>query len=245
MSSYSELSTFEKCPQLWKKRYVDKIWAPKTEALEFGDVVHRLIAAKLSNSLANPSFGGSDPKFSKVLADMLVEKAVQVTKDLNLTQRELRHIGFSVEQRLENNSFVGIIDLMAWDLNQELWVLDWKTVSDEYRDSEIFVSDQLTAYAWLVYQTYSYIPDHVAFVTLNKDSGVVQVLSGTRTKQDIADWSVKISNISFNIKNHVIHKNPNSCMSYWGDREYLCDFFEDCWGHRTCQRVEKPLPAWK
>lgn len=173
----SDVLAFEACPQAHAYRKSGLRPYRTKPALIFGTLVHRVVEAFLTGEVASPGDAGamferewarecattpmsfSDNKEAEKLRTMgsrMVESFVQSWPLFGLTPALDPESGDPLmERRLEVDLGDGVIltaqfDLLAWDRDANLVVVDFKTASSPATPEFLALSDQLTVYQLVV-----------------------------------------------------------------------------------------------
>jgi hypothetical protein len=248
--SYSQLSTFERCPELWYRKYVLGIEEVKTAPLQFGEAVHAMIAVFLATGdidyalkADENNFSLSDDKYKALfLAGNLVRNGI------NLLFNEFDIPNYQqgqIEQHLETPMvlpianvapivhYQGIIDFWFRDAFDAVHIIDWKTTSKPYTEHDIASSEQLTGYQWLLWKVFNVKADYIHYVTLSKYSGEAALYTSSRTEDDLICFEQKVNALAQQMVNEMRFKRPEGCLMTWGNKVYKCDFYNECWTNKV------------
>ena len=200
--SYSQVSTFERCPKMWYYLYVKKLTLPTDPNMEFGKKIHAAIQKYLLSS-DDDSWG---------------QKAKKYLDKFSITD-------YQIEQELLFGNFHGILDVVGKDKQGNIHVVDWKTSRIEYTEHDVVTSLQLTAYADLTLKCFGKLPKLVHYGVFDKNSGFFAGYASSRKEEDVVEWdrrvevTAKLMEIEYNVR------NPLSCYSY----NRKCHFYSKCW----------------
>jgi len=187
--SYSRLNLFESCALAFKAKYVDKIPEAEGDALKFGGLVHRIIAAYTKHCL-ECGVQTDITEMPNIVQQCFYEKPAGLDSSrygdvLNLAQyfADTHQAGLQtlvgceewVQAWLANKKhlFRGIVDRL--DINGDMaTITDYKTDFQLRPDSEVANDFQLAVYAWLVSREYPQVERFVVqldFVRYNVQRG--------------------------------------------------------------------------
>lgn len=187
--SPSRLSTFDRCPELYRQRYVLKLPQGPSFERDFGTAVHRGIEAH---------YRGLDHEMAFLLVWRIAQKECReanIAVPPWLTERGLELIEAACalgikgepEQRIGimlagvNLPIIGYVDLVG-----DGQVVDWKTTAfgwgQDRADREIF---QPAIYSQAYAETHDGILPTFTYVVLPRNGGPAQLRDGTRTYRQI------------------------------------------------------------
>ncbi len=243
--SYSQMSTFDECPRKWYCQWIQKKRQPSKPIMRYGGDVHKLLETNVG-----PAPGGYNKATLKKALDMdfsymgtelsareadihwrvvalnLVRKARLLLRSYHVEPEPFTDGMCGPERRVYvGQEIMGIVDLVAKSRDGKLWVVDYKTTSETFTEHDIRTSEQLTGYAWLVWKKYHIIPDYVAYLTLNRNTGVASLFRTHRPKERLDAYGRKVKNISDLINRQVQWQNPEACYGKYG----LCHLYDECW----------------
>lgn len=242
MLSYSQISLFEKCPMKWYRQYILQEFEPESPVLKFGSIVHKTLETFLWGCKLDLAIKDNEkdlPIEERAKLRNLVWLAIDtVQKEFKINLSSLDNSQFKnngIEEELVYNNFKGIIDLIL-SIENKVFILDWKTTSQDYTDHQIRSSDQLICYSWLLDKIYHIIPDRVFYVTLNKKTETCKLYSTTISEQEMNCWEHKVEIIKRLIEDKVNYKNTSNCVMDWGK----CFYYDQCWSNK---KVNLPSTA--
>lgn len=187
--SASRLGTYDRCPELYRQRYVERLPQGPSFERDFGTAVHRGIEA---------SYRGLDYEMAFLLAWRVAQKecrAAGITVPAWLTDRGLelieaaRSLGIpgEPEQRISlflaglSVPIIGYVDLVS-----DGAIYDWKTTAfgwgQERANREVF---QPAIYAQAYAESHAGQYPTFTYVVLPRNGGTVQLRDGTRTTHQI------------------------------------------------------------
>jgi len=213
---------------LWSYLYIKNRTVPADPNLEFGKAVHFAIAQALSDDDYQHDRYFTEHPVSQALVNAMVKSSLDYVHNLGF----LCHIEIEKmlpEGNAEDLGFRGILDVLGVDANGDYHVFDWKTSSREYTKHDVLTSQQLTAYAYLLWAVKGIIPKTVRFCVLDKNFGNLTEYTSNRFYSDIVFWKNKLDVVRSAIENDIIVGNPNNCIKKYGRKTEVCYFYEDCW----------------
>lgn len=132
--SYSRLKNFEACPKrhwhidVLPKGHPDKVVEPKSEQLEYGDLVHKIMEQYIDKGIVMPPY--HEPKLKPAADRALTYKGKDVRE---LGAKVMVEQKFAITEELKATTyfaddvwFRGIGDLV-WILGGAAYIGDWKT----------------------------------------------------------------------------------------------------------------------
>lgn len=187
--SYAKLSTYQKCPYSYKLYYIDKWRAIKESAnRKFGKAIHKAMEEFLVNgAMPSETFSEVWAEFKDVDLDYSTRDTWDSLNSSGIALMELfekEHMSrFGKVYLVENQFFVpfihniplkGYIDCVV-DIDGIPTLIDFKTSSRSYTDTQVKLNDQLTLYA---------------MITKNMDVNIQKVayLTFIRTKTPKIEW---------------------------------------------------------
>ena len=244
--SYSQMSTFDECPRKWYCQWIQKKRQPFKAVMQFGSDVHKLLELNVGDVNAEGynkatlvkwlemdfSYMGTELSAYeanihwRIVALNLVRKARLLLRAYGVEPAPFTDGMCGPERRVYvGQEIMGIVDLVARDTDNALWVVDYKTTSETYDEHDIRTSEQLTGYAWLVWKKYHIISDYVAYLTMNRNTGDVSLFRTHRPKERLDAYGRKVKNVSDLINRQVQWQNPEACYGKYG----LCHLYKECW----------------
>jgi hypothetical protein len=230
--SYSRISRYLHCPEQYRLYYIEML-RPRvaSAALVFGQVLHQ--------SLAHFFGKQDDPAaFFRNQWNLLKEVELDFAKkeswaDLGsvggkLLESFLRHEMFRFGKieasekafRLRITGldlwFVGVIDLVA-EFDGQRAVVDFKTSSAPYREYEVLLSDQLTAYQ--LAEPEAKKSALCVFVKTQKPK--IEWHKANRTSGEMMEFLAKVNHIAGEIVSGRFYKRPGKWCSW-------CDYLPVC-----------------
>ncbi len=232
--SHSRVNRYLLCPEQYRLYYVEGLRPRRTPSnLIFGTVVHRALAGLLADGedpvalfqhtwrqveTVDLSYGRYDSwqRLSDI-GEQLLERFVSeaMPRITNVC---------AVEQRFEltitslDSPLVGYVDLVA-DFEGRSTVIDFKTASSSYRDHEVVMSDQLTAY-----QLSQPNVDQLALCVLVKTKQPkIAWQTGNRSPHQLSAYLVKLTLVGQGIARRQFYQRPGMWCSW-------CDFLPVCAG---------------
>lgn len=237
--SYSQMSCFDRCPQLWHYKYVERLKEPPNLAFQYGRCVHKAIAKMLNPKDPRPIEDIVNDR--QTFIDEKTNRQYQFISSLVATKGQLWQILFNVKQKLQVfllqdirgveyrltkiRDFTGIIDLWGRH-DRRPFILDWKTTSGDIGEETLLQSDQLVLYAWALMQEQSIQNPDVFFGVIDKTTLLVKLIGTKCTYQMIDNAVEKLSSIDRQIEEGIIYKEKSSC-DMWGGCFYLKRCFPD------------------
>lgn len=219
--SWSQFNMHSQCPYKWYGFYVLKL-IPYSKNIHFtvGSATHEAIEFALNT-------WNTDQK--KTVAEMVAVYSQYLKKDgitdpdqlqywticgQNMLQGWYRwmfshtiHVEM-VEWKINTENFVGIVDCVALVDNQR-YIIDWKTSASKYSQKRTNVDGQLTTYQWL---TKAGFDTKVAQGVLVKGTSVFQFVESSRTKKDVDIFLLNLQKMRDVIKFYPkdLEKRPSS-----------------------------------
>ena len=168
--SFSQNRTYEECPRKYKYKYVDGIKEPSSTAADFGSEVHKMLQeyANLQRGI-EPELTLDERKF-KVDSYVIPGYAKKLLSEFDKFIEGCEII--ATEHKIEENNFVGYIDMMYRDDSHKytpeshkyarnLVLVDYKTTKKPKTLNSIYNEGQLLVYKKFMQQ---YFPETNIFV---------------------------------------------------------------------------------
>lgn len=258
----TERSLFKECRRHWKYQYRDHLYPAQESrgALWFGRGLHFALAEFYRG---NDPYAGLDEWMSRKftpseLAEMWPDERAQLDETLGLirsildgyipwaalndTEWEIVDVERSYRVRVPGTYcyLVGTLDLVIRNrVTRKLWVVDHKSTSQGFADPYVLeLDDQMTAYLWLLWQTYGELPAGAIYNQFRKKKPAEPYLvkDGSRLSKDksidttyemylaaieqhgfdVADYSdilVQLRNNEF-YKRELIARNKNELVNF-------------------------------
>ena len=199
--SWSQLTMHEKCPFEWYTKYVLKA-IPYAKNIHFtvGSAAHAAVEAAMVQwgSMGKLTI----PEMVGIYVNYLKKEGVVDPDDLiywtmcgqNMlgawySWATQHHIEVLVtEQKVTRDDFVGVVDCIA-KIDDQLYIIDWKTSSSKYTQEKVDKDGQVTAYMWLTDR----YDAQVAYGILVKGLSMFQFLPSTRTKEDVDQFLIRVA----------------------------------------------------
>ena len=210
--SYSRVSTYLRCPHLFRLRYVDHAPPEKTSlALPFGSAIHDIV----SYSVQNPD---SD-SLEKTLQDFLLSRLDSTEAPVDFNGQSLEEVYDQAKAMLDvylENPLTGVTSVeqsfcipVNHDLELEGFidflrddeVVELKTSGRSYSQLQVDLSLQATCYAAAVMQSRKIDPVPVGFVVIVKNkTPKVQRLTTWRGREDLEILESVVRNVDQGIQ---------------------------------------------
>lgn len=233
--SFSKLTSFYECPYAFYRNYTKKEVGIDNQFASYGILVHSILERygkgelKL-NQLIDEFKSGfemsiSEPiiMFGRDLTQSYFDKGVDFFTKFKgfwgLTPLELE---CNFETQLdENNSLIGIIDLVAKDSDENLIIIDHKSSSKFSKKELKEKARQLYLYSKAVKEKYGKFPNEVWFNHF-KNNYLEKIKFSESDYDESISWALEtIDKIE-----SCIDFEPNNTDRFMCD--YLCDYRENC-----------------
>lgn len=250
--SASQLDSYCRCPEAYRRRYLEGDKIPPAIAMLRGTATHKAAAENFKQKIetredlpasdfvdiAVSSFDGElsrgfslDPDEESVGPEKVTGDARDEVADL--AKFHIRHQApdyqpVLVEERIRlalpgSRDLLGVIDLA----DDQCRVVDFKTSSKRKSQPEVDSSPQLTVYAAAYHAHQGHAPQSVSLdVTVSGAKGVTrQVLSSTRGAEDFAVLARRIDVISKSIDAGSF---PPATPGAWWCSPKMCGYWRTC-----------------
>ncbi len=232
--SYSSVTTYMKCPQQWRLKYIEKVDQEKSDALVFGSAIHRAISLGIKDEL-QPSL-----YWSTSLEQIQAEQKFELSAELvnlgetmlttgmytfaDLLSQQIQGIDKKVKLELPGIVLpvVGYVDLIT-----ENAVIDFKTSKRKWSQVQADKSLQPTFYLAALNQIGTVqLPAKFTYIILTKTKvPQVQIIETERTAQDVFRLFDLIASVWDAIKKEVF---PPTDPSNWWCSEKYCGVWTHC-----------------
>lgn len=241
--SFSRINRYLHCPEQYRLHYIENLRLRFPSAnLLFGQILHQGLAYLFRDgsdpvSFFKDAWGDAKEADLTYSARTSWEKLdacgqVLLEKFLREEMPRLERIE-SVEKVFELSitsldlPFVGVIDLVA-DLDGKKTLVDFKTSASVYRDHEVRLSDQLTAY-----QLAEPDAEQAALCVLVKTKEPkINWHTSTRSAEQLTEFLAKAELVSHEITSGHFYKRPGRWCTW-------CDYLPVCMGNT--KKVEETL----
>lgn len=241
--SHSRVNRYLHCPEQYRLYYVENL-RPRAPAasLVFGQVLHQALAhlfhekgdahrffleAWRDIQRMDLTYGSKDTwdgllRTGKNLLTKFVEEELPKIGAVHASER-----AFTLDITSLEVPFVGVIDLVA-DVESKRTVVDFKTSASAYKEHEVLMSDQLTAY-----QMAEPDAERAALCVLVKTKEPqIEWHVASRGGDRLTEYLAKAGYVGREITSGRFYKRPGLWCSW-------CDFLPVCLGDR--KRAEETL----
>lgn len=245
--SPSQLVTYRRCPEAWRRRYVEGDIRPPGVAAFIGTGVHmadqEAFKVKLNCGLGLPPSQMADIAVAEL--DRRIEsEGMQVDRSLAIDTAyghdaaaaiarmhsvtvvpsyapAMVESGFSIELPTAGTKLVGFVDLVD-DVGR---VIDIKTTGRSRSVRDVRESTQLTVYALAAMQATGSIPSSVLLDVTNRDDRTRKVLESTRGVDDFRALASQVTAVLTGIRSGSF---PPAAEGSWYCCRKWCGYFADC-----------------
>lgn len=240
--NYSALSTAQKCPQLYKYKYIDKLPESGAESgdIHFGTAMHVGVESILTGESDGlfefdaywKSVKEKQLKFTRFGYEDLYDQGIRLLtrfKRLYVKKFEVVQMEQTLTGTLEGVGIYGTPDFIG-SYEGKPSIVDFKTAKSRYVRERIISSEQLYLYAHLAKQSLNYQAEQVVYFQFIK--GTEPGISVLRYEITPSIYEESLSNIARQLHHwqgvkdtDQFIRNKSSCVM--GD--ISCPFFDKCY----------------
>ena len=238
--SYSRLKKFEDCKYGWWLKYIEAYTGKEGFFSQYGTFMHDILAKYYSGELNKeelptyylsgfPLNVTAKAPSSKVFKSYFTS-GLEFLKEIDEIKLEKSEVEKEISFNIDENNFVGFIDLYGFDENGDLWIVDHKsralkpysnrrskTLSDKELDEYY---KQLYLYAKGAYKATGKLPNYLVFDCF-RNKYLIKEQFHSEKLEETELWA---SNLIKQISNNT-DWSPNYD---WFKCKYLCDLNEEC-----------------
>jgi hypothetical protein len=238
--NYSALNAAQRCLQLYKYQYLDKLPQPAPESgdMAFGTAMHAGVQALLENAdgisvftLYWDSEKDKDLAYGRFKWVELREIGIKLlTRFERLHKKKFKPV--SIETRLYSHlggyrvegtpDFIGYVD-------EAPSVVDFKTSGSVYNKDKIVCSEQMYLYAYMAKQELQFPATQLVYYVFCKAEERIQVITYELTEEKL---KAMLNNIVMQcdelVNRKAFPKNRNSCLM----GSIKCPYWSECYGSK-------------
>lgn len=234
--SFSSISAYSQCPQMFRLQYIDRIPQQNNAFAQYGSLVHSLLEEYEKGEI--PSFALAEeyearydesvtapwPPFPKGMPQKYYDQGLQYLESFDGfgDQYEIISVEEKFELNIEGYPLVGLADLVLRDKSTgEITVIDHKSKSSSTMQKDLpTYRKQLYIYAAYVKEKFGVYPKYLKFNLFRENEWVTEEFDIDMFNKTMK-WVVEtIESILFETEWKV------SCSSYFC--RFVCSVFDSC-----------------